>query len=170
MLTVIIGFTSPGGGVAGGVNNGVYTTRSSTAPVWPQSAQFTPDPGISTVTLPFLATLRLASAALSCSCYLLLGDYSVLTFNSTSVYPPSVQSRWCHWHDAVLTVYSRLCLLVFFELGTRRCNCYLLSCPVIHPLLGFALFLIVTYIHMYINKFIEHQKSWNESEVLAQND
>jgi len=94
MLTVIIGFTSPGGGVAGGVNNGVYTTRSSTAPVWPQSAQFTPDPGISAVTLPFLATLRLARAALSCSCYLLLGDYSVLTFNSTSVSPiPKVSTE-----------------------------------------------------------------------------
>jgi len=61
-LTLFAGFTSPGGGIAGAVNNGVYTTRSSTTPVWPQSAQFTPDAGILAlllVTLLFLSHLSL---------------------------------------------------------------------------------------------------------------
>jgi len=46
-----IGFTSPSGGMAGAVNSGIYTSRSTTQ-VWPaQSAQFPADSG--NISLPY---------------------------------------------------------------------------------------------------------------------
>jgi len=60
-----VGFTSPGSGIAGAVNNGVYTSRSSTTPVWPQSAQFTPDPGIFILHCHFLPAQRCGSMGLA---------------------------------------------------------------------------------------------------------